>query len=432
MRTSFSAPRKSSDRSASRTSSRAWALCAGTTASSRSKISESAPTPSDLSILCRSSPGTKSSERRSRGSGLARIHRSSPLPDYRGPPQRARTLRVAAPKTRADRLYRCCGTARSSRMGTAPSTRPSRIVATTPSPSDPPVVAPRGRGAARSECGVCPRAGAANHRRGGSTARTDQRGAPRRRLEHGTARARGATASTQRAHRLTSRISPPAPGETQLDTVLEKVSRVRRIGGEPLVILFACRPGSVSPASPPASRIPSSFPTAAIPTLVAPSDITVWEDLIATVVRRLATADEPALEFEVWNEPNLPVFWHDTAQAFLDTAAATHRAVRRVREETGLPIRIGGPGNSTPADVTTYVEAIAAAGLPLAFRLLALVRELPLPRAGRSRGQHRSRALRGAARHQSGHDARDLRRAGAERAERDRTARSQAPASHRS
>lgn len=169
--------------------------------------------------------------------------------------------------------------------------------------------------------------------------------------------------------RIDSRLesAAPAPGVIELATVLDKVARVRAIGGEPLVILFAT-PAWLG-AERAATCTPDAvfFPEGCNPTLVAPSDLDAWQDLIAEVVRTLATAPSPAYRFEVWNEPDLPVFWHDTREAFLATAAATHRAVREVASATGLPIRIGGPGASRPEGVASYVESIAAAGLPLHF-----------------------------------------------------------------
>jgi hypothetical protein len=162
------------------------------------------------------------------------------------------------------------------------------------------------------------------------------------------------------------RVSPGV-GELRLETLLDDVARVHDVGGEPLVILFPmpawlgetrarrCTPNAVF------------FPDGCSPTLVAPDAIDAWEQLIFDVVYRLATAPRPAYLFEVWNEPDLPVFWHDTKDAFLETAAATHRAVARVREQSKLPVRIGGPGASSPGGVASYVGAMASRGLPLHF-----------------------------------------------------------------
>ena len=169
--------------------------------------------------------------------------------------------------------------------------------------------------------------------------------------------------------RIDSRLesSVPAPGVFALDTVLDKVSRVRRAGGEPLVILFAMPAWLGEARAATCAPNPIFFPDGCDPTLVAPSDFVAWEEVIAEVVRRLATAPEPAYRFEVWNEPDIGVFWHDTQEAFLATAAATHRAVRAVADETGLPIEIGGPGAFSPSAVAPYVGAIVRAGLPLHF-----------------------------------------------------------------
>jgi hypothetical protein len=169
--------------------------------------------------------------------------------------------------------------------------------------------------------------------------------------------------------RIDSRLesSVPAPGVYELDTVLDKVARVRRVGGEPLVILFATPAWLGEPRAAGCAPDPIFFPDGCNPTLVAPSDLGAWEELIAEVVRRLATAPEPAHRFEVWNEPDIGVFWHDTQEAFLETAAATHRAIRAVAEETGLPLEVGGPASFSPGGVARYVAAIVDAGLPLHF-----------------------------------------------------------------
>ncbi|HEY7438517.1 MAG TPA: hypothetical protein VIC35_03910 [Acidimicrobiia bacterium] len=152
----------------------------------------------------------------------------------------------------------------------------------------------------------------------------------------------------------------PAPGQLDLTNLLAKVAKVRAIGAEPLVIL------SYMPRWLGQARAGTGDPTR-----FGPSDLDTWESLVTQVVRTLATAPEPAYQFEVWNEPDIFIFWGDTQQEFIDMALRTHRAVATVKRETGLPLQIGGPAfgfsNSNPDAFVPYLQAVAQAGLPLDF-----------------------------------------------------------------
>lgn len=158
----------------------------------------------------------------------------------------------------------------------------------------------------------------------------------------------------------------PERGRLDIDWLIDDVATVRRSGGSPLVLLYpmprwlgegslaGCTPGPLNPVCDP-TRLP-------------PSDFAAWEAVIRDVVRALATADRPALRFEVWNEPELVVFWQGTRDEFLATALATHRAVAAIAAETGLPIEIGGPASyAAPGSIEAYAQAVLAADLPLDF-----------------------------------------------------------------
>jgi len=166
-------------------------------------------------------------------------------------------------------------------------------------------------------------------------------------------------------------VSPDA-GTVQLASLLDAVARVHAVGGEPLVILFPMPDWLGAPTAAHCTP-PTLVGGPCSPELVAPADFDAWEELIADVVRTLATAPQPALRFESWNEPDLFIFWHDTQDAFFRTAAATHRAVARVAAETGLPIEIGGPAASLSSFgvgqrfIPDYVAAMVAAGQPIGF-----------------------------------------------------------------
>ncbi|MBW3663726.1 MAG: hypothetical protein KY469_11555 [Actinobacteria bacterium] len=148
------------------------------------------------------------------------------------------------------------------------------------------------------------------------------------------------------------------PDELDLGPLLQKIAEIRRIGSEPQVIL------SYTPAW-------LGEPNAAgrDPTRVAPSDLDAWEALIEQVVEGVATAPAPASRFEVWNEPDLPIFWQDTLTAFLDMAVRTHRAVATIAERTDLPLEIGGPATVFPNApfIAAYVQRIGFEGLPLDY-----------------------------------------------------------------
>jgi hypothetical protein len=169
--------------------------------------------------------------------------------------------------------------------------------------------------------------------------------------------------------RIDSRLNSLSPDPNQLlfDSLIDRVARVRGVGSEPLVILYPM-PSWLGEARA-ASCDPPPLVSECSPNYVAPSDFDVWEELIYDVVHTLATADEPALRFEIWNEPDLFVFWHDTPEAFHEMAIRSHRAVQRVEADTGIDLDVGGPA-STLAGVpflVDYVEAIRDANMPLDF-----------------------------------------------------------------
>jgi hypothetical protein len=161
--------------------------------------------------------------------------------------------------------------------------------------------------------------------------------------------------------RVDASLQDASTGPHQLDLtkLLARVAEIRSIGAEPLVLL------SYMPKWLGAPRAGTNDPTR-----VAPANLDAWQALITTVVRTLATAKQPAYRFEVWNEPDLIVFWQDTPEAFAQTALRTTRAVETVKRETGKPLEIGGPAaafGGVPNSMLPYLHAVAAAHLPLDF-----------------------------------------------------------------
>src|SRR5262245_43933654 len=149
------------------------------------------------------------------------------------------------------------------------------------------------------------------------------------------------------------------PGQLDLQPLLNRVAQVRAVGAEPLVILSYMPRWLGQPRATAGQN----------PTRMGPSDLDAWQDLVTQAVRTLATAPEPAYRFEVWNEPDLFVFWQDTPQRFVDMALRTHRAVADVARETGLPLQVGGPAAAFGLNdaMVGYLRAVAGAGLPLDF-----------------------------------------------------------------
>lgn len=143
----------------------------------------------------------------------------------------------------------------------------------------------------------------------------------------------------------------PEPGVLDVQPVLDKVAAVREAGGEPLVLL-AYMPEWLLPEG----AEPCLFCDAI---RMAPADLDAWEQLVGDVVWALATAPEPATRFEVWNEPDLIIFWQDTDAAFVETALRTHRAVESVEAEIGVDLQVGGPTVSSP-----YASEMSATLLP--------------------------------------------------------------------
>jgi len=148
------------------------------------------------------------------------------------------------------------------------------------------------------------------------------------------------------------------PDQLDLQPLLDRVAQVRAIGAEPLVIL------SYMPRWLGAPRAGTNDPTR-----YGPYDLDLWQKLITTVVRTLATAPQPAYMFEVWNEPDIPIFWQDTPQEFVATALRTHEAVAEVKRETGKPLEVGGPAAAFNLNDTMvqYLQSVVSAGLPLDF-----------------------------------------------------------------
>jgi xylan 1,4-beta-xylosidase len=98
-----------------------------------------------------------------------------------------------------------------------------------------------------------------------------------------------------------------------------------------------------------------------------PRDPDRWTDLIVALVEHLRErfgADEVRRwPFEVWNEPNLKVFWSADQAAYFDLYDRTARAVKSV--DPG--IQVGGPATAAVGWVDDLLAHAAETGVPLDF-----------------------------------------------------------------
>ena len=98
-----------------------------------------------------------------------------------------------------------------------------------------------------------------------------------------------------------------------------------------------------------------------------PRDLGRWSDLVAGLVRhlieRFGRDEVRSWAFEVWNEPNLRVFWSADEAAYFDLYDASVRAVRSVDPT----LRVGGPATAAVGWVDDLLAHVAKADVPLDF-----------------------------------------------------------------
>jgi glycosyl hydrolase family 39 (putative alpha-L-iduronidase) len=107
--------------------------------------------------------------------------------------------------------------------------------------------------------------------------------------------------------------------------------------------------------------------------VVPPASFDGWRALVRDFLDALVADPRFGLDairtwwFEVWNEPNIPVFWQGTFEQYLDLYRATAEAVRA----SGYTIRLGGPA------LAWLPATDGAAGAPLMRRFLEFLRDEP-------------------------------------------------------
>jgi xylan 1,4-beta-xylosidase len=98
-----------------------------------------------------------------------------------------------------------------------------------------------------------------------------------------------------------------------------------------------------------------------------PRDMARWSALVTAFVRhvreRFGVEAVRAWPFEVWNEPNLKVFWSADQAAYFDLYDATVRAIKAV--DPG--IQAGGPATAAVGWVDDLLAHAAATGVPVDF-----------------------------------------------------------------
>jgi len=179
-------------------------------------------------------------------------------------------------------------------------------------------------------------------------------------------------------------VRPLRPGLARVDAQIERLfpdgpeldrdalarlnsslDAILRAGAEPLVIL-SYMPPWLADAQPGDPRDRTKLP---------PRDPQLWGDLVGRVVSELsagraARGQRPARRFEVWNEPDWPVFFQDSPQRFLeDVFVPSAAAVAAVEREHRIDLLFGGCACVAP-DPLMIVPMVTLArqrGLPLDF-----------------------------------------------------------------
>jgi xylan 1,4-beta-xylosidase len=98
-----------------------------------------------------------------------------------------------------------------------------------------------------------------------------------------------------------------------------------------------------------------------------PRDLERWSELVAGLVRhvieRFGPEEVRTWAFEVWNEPNLKVFWSADEAAYFELYDASVKAVRSVDPT----LRVGGPATAAVGWVDDLLAHAAEADVPIDF-----------------------------------------------------------------
>lgn len=103
------------------------------------------------------------------------------------------------------------------------------------------------------------------------------------------------------------------------------------------------------------------------PCISPPADYEVWAEYIRSFVRflehRYGAEEVRTWPFEVWNEPDLPVFFSGTRDDYFKLYEVTARAIKSVDEK----IRVGGPSTSGSRWVRSFMDFCEKNQVPVDF-----------------------------------------------------------------
>ena len=109
-----------------------------------------------------------------------------------------------------------------------------------------------------------------------------------------------------------------------------------------------------------------------------PANWDEWRDLVAALathlVRRYGIEEVAQWAFEVWNEPNLEVFWSGTREEYLRLYDESVGGIKSVDPR----LRVGGPSTAAGEWVESLVAHAASDGVPLDFVSTHTYGNLPL------------------------------------------------------
>jgi xylan 1,4-beta-xylosidase len=109
-----------------------------------------------------------------------------------------------------------------------------------------------------------------------------------------------------------------------------------------------------------------------------PADWSDWHDVVQALadhlVDRYGIDEVETWAFEVWNEPNLVVFWSGSQDEYLRLYDESARAVKSVDDR----LRVGGPSTAASEWIETLTAHADGAGVPLDFITTHTYGNLPL------------------------------------------------------
>lgn len=148
----------------------------------------------------------------------------------------------------------------------------------------------------------------------------------------------------------------PKLDKSAFASLSQEVRAARSIGARPVIIL-SYTPEWLADDRPSSDR-----------TKVPPSDTAVWRRLVSNVVARLSALG--VRSYEVWNEPDLPVFYQGLLTEFLERIfRPSAEAVLEIEKRSGRDLEFGGCACffPDPSWIVPMIQYARANDLPLDF-----------------------------------------------------------------